>query len=424
MNNHKTDAPSQSPAACGLQGSVAFEGGNQDRTRINLALCVFTYPPAQNGVAIVAGQISQGLSSLGYNVTVLTSRQEGYPSAQKSERLTVRRFDSKGRGLFFNPYRGETNLYREVLISLRADVNLFLCWENWFVDIALEVFPQLTGKKIMASHGTSVYWRPPGPKGVLRRIAYQPLVRKYRSNLLNFDHIIFLSDRADPVRFYDRHLANTLGYAHCSTVPNGAPLAIGRANGDRFRRQHNLHGQFMVLYVANYTWSKNQLSLIRAFKRATIENSVLVLIGSAITPYWKVLMREAGQSIGKRQQILILSGLSDDQLCDAYAAADLFACPSRTEVQPLALLDAMASGLPFVSYDVGCIADLPGGITVHREDEMMNQLRALRYNPDVRSRLAQAGRAACSTLYNWDFTLSKYDSIIQSLLVARSDVSK
>jgi glycosyltransferase involved in cell wall biosynthesis len=42
----------------------------------------------------------------------------------------------------------------------------------------------------------------------------------------------------------------------------------------------------------------------------------------------------------------------------AFAAADIFLCPSRMEMHPLVILESMASGTPVVAFDTGGIPDM------------------------------------------------------------------
>ena len=104
-----------------------------------------------------------------------------------------------------------------------------------------------------------------------------------------------------------------------------------------------------------------------------------------------------------------------EMIFTAYKAADLFLHPSKTEVQPLVVLDAMASGTPFISTDVGCVNELPGGVTINSEEEMANEIGNLLHNSERFEKLKAKGLKASKEKYNWDYVSKQYDGLIRSL---------
>ena len=64
--------------------------------------------------------------------------------------------------------------------------------------------------------------------------------------------------------------------------------------------------------------------------------------------------RELAFSLGLSRNVLFAGWLSrDTELLDCYAASDIFVFASKTETQGLALLEAMALGVPVVS--ISCL---------------------------------------------------------------------
>src|SRR5205823_9207197 len=57
--------------------------------------------------------------------------------------------------------------------------------------------------------------------------------------------------------------------------------------------------------------------------------------------------------LGIAQRVRFTGRVSEQELLDWYAAADVFALPSSSEAQGIAALEAMASGLPVVASGVG-----------------------------------------------------------------------
>jgi glycosyltransferase involved in cell wall biosynthesis len=121
-------------------------------------------------------------------------------------------------------------------------------------------------------------------------------------------------------------------------------------------------------------------------------------------------------SIQGDKRVLFLEKLDKSLIRSAYRASDLFLCSSQSEVQPLVILDAMASGTPFISTDVGCVSELPGGIIVKSEQEMALNIRELLNDKEKHNELSKAGSAACAKKYNWKTVTLLYDQLINNLI--------
>jgi glycosyltransferase involved in cell wall biosynthesis len=180
---------------------------------------------------------------------------------------------------------------------------------------------------------------------------------------------------------------------------------------------------FTVGYAGRLIESKGLADLLAAVRRleAPVE---LLLIGNG-----ELRAELDGQPI-PGSSVRVLDGLSHDQMARGYARLDVLVLPSHTtptwkEQFGRVIIEALWCGVPVVGSDSGEIPwliELTGGGLVFAEgdrDALAARLRELRAAPELRERLAQAGRAAVERL----FTVSAATDALERLLtgaVARS----
>jgi glycosyltransferase involved in cell wall biosynthesis len=91
----------------------------------------------------------------------------------------------------------------------------------------------------------------------------------------------------------------------------------------------------------------------------------------------------------------------------AYAAGDLMLHTSDWEAAPLAVLEAMAAGLPVIAYDVGGLgeqvqAGRTGFLVAPRDVHMLAECaRALARKPELRARMGAAGRTRVAERFSY-----------------------
>ncbi len=90
--------------------------------------------------------------------------------------------------------------------------------------------------------------------------------------------------------------------------------------------------------------------------------------------------------------------LHGDDLGDTYAAADVFAFPSRTETFGQVVQEAMATSLPVVGMRAGGVATLVGhhrtGLLADDAEQFTRHVAVLSGDPALRTTMGEAGRAA------------------------------
>ncbi|WP_245495309.1 glycosyltransferase family 4 protein [Agrobacterium cavarae] len=132
-------------------------------------------------------------------------------------------------------------------------------------------------------------------------------------------------------------------------IPNGVQIDIEAAD-DTVLDEFGLTKGRYVLLVARLVVEKRQMDLIEAFLHADMPDTKLVLVGGgdARSDYAEKLRARA-----KSHSNIVLTGSqSGARLGGLFANAGLFVLPSSHEGMPIALLEALAYGLPILASNI------------------------------------------------------------------------
>lgn len=138
-------------------------------------------------------------------------------------------------------------------------------------------------------------------------------------------------------------------------VPNGVAVSRQRAETG-ILAEFGLEPKRYVLLAARFVPEKRQPDLIKAFAKCGDPGFRLVLAGDAEfeTPYSHEV-----KALAKSVPGVVLTGFqTGDRLAELFANAALFVLPSSHEGMPIALLEAMASGLPVLASDIAANREL------------------------------------------------------------------
>ncbi|MCW2913489.1 MAG: glycosyl transferase group 1 [Actinomycetia bacterium] len=143
--------------------------------------------------------------------------------------------------------------------------------------------------------------------------------------------------------------------------------------------------------------------LLHAVAKVATERDVHVVIVSRPTkdgPTDK-LVREL--ALGDR--VRFVSGISDDDLGELLASAEIAVVPSRYEGFSLPAVEHMASGTPLVASRAGALPEVVGDAAVLVEpgdvEELAAALRRLHDSPEERARIAEAGYQRVQERFTW-----------------------
>jgi len=181
-------------------------------------------------------------------------------------------------------------------------------------------------------------------------------------------------------------------------IRNGIDIGRFRPDTNReLRVQLGLgEGELLFGFVGRFRPEKNLPFLLQAFAKAGLTQARLALTGSG--PVREELASLASH-LRIEDRVIFVPATSNP--APVFNAFDVFVMSSLTEQTPNALLEAMASGLPVVSTDVGDVRDLLGAsgppqiAALHDIGAYADCLRALAVDPRLRAETGTANRARC-----------------------------
>ena len=382
-----------------INGTVRVVYMSKRKPRILIS--AVTFPPDSNSIANAACVHAKIMQELGCEVDVVTAGD--IVSRDVQDGLLVARFPISGQGRLFSPHRGAVKELKTFLSENRWDMVFMHCWQTWSTNCLLEYFADKsrTEKLYLVSHGISTNTNyHPFPYNWIRRLLWLPYrkitVPRYMRLLTK---LVVLWDHNDNDRYLDHALARQMGIS-VNVIPNVArynPMSLKRPSL-RFSDEE-LAGGFL-LSLGNYSDGKNERFVLDAYRRSRMMDVPLIFVGYQFNDYSANLEKIVRH--WKLRNVQFCERLTKEEIDWLYRQATLFLCGSRTECQPLVILDCLASETAYISTDVGCVKCLAGGIVVSSVEQMAIELQSLFRNHLQREKLVRQG----SSLYNKEFCFS------------------
>jgi glycosyltransferase-like protein len=194
-------------------------------------------------------------------------------------------------------------------------------------------------------------------------------------------------------------------------VGNGVDAARYRPPRDAAERAAardaaGLDGRLAILTVGGIEPRKGSLTLLEAFaaaRRALFDRRPVLLVagGATLFDYRDEVdrFRERASALGLNGDLRVLGPVEDPELERLYRAADVFALPSTKEGYGLAVLEALAAGLPAVVSDLDVFRAFLGDgesallARTGDPDDVAAALVRVAREPALAERLRAGGRA-------------------------------
>lgn len=357
---------------------------------VRILLTSPAYPPSISGLANAVEMQARLLIESGHEVDIATGGDVTKVRTEPELKVNIFQFNVSGEKSFLHPIKGDVSEYKNFLLNSKYDFLIFNAWQIWSTDIALDILQSIPGKKILYSHGisTNVFFKSDLMASIIRFVLWRPYWWNIKKIMKNLDGVIFLSEKGVDSRFDDIKIAKKLGIKY-SVIPN--PINY-KSYEFLYGKKAAISSMISIISVGSYFWTKGHAFVIRAYASSKFKNKIpLKIFGQKFNVHTNKL-RSLSASLGVDENMISFNeGISENLLLTAYLEASLFISGSMTECQPLVLLDAMATGLPFIARSTGCIPFMEGGVVVNSEFECAEKINYLLGNQGELELLAARG---------------------------------
>jgi glycosyltransferase involved in cell wall biosynthesis len=409
--------------------------GTGERAGAGMRVMVVTdqYEPMVGGVPTVTRELARGLAERGHAVALVVPGPgwRGGPGAPGGPGGPGAPGAPGGRG-------GD----ERVRITYRGSVR----WP-WYEGMRLGWLPAAAARTLIASFAPDVaHIHSPVTLGVMARIA----ARRQRVPVVYTNHYLPANVRPAAVSgppgvldgvFY-RHVVGFANRCAHVTAPTATALRLLRERGlrvpsrvisngvdlrayspgpadERLRQRYALPpGRPLIVSVGRLSPEKRMDVLLGAAAR--LEGALLAIAGAGPD---EARLRALARRLGVADRVRFLGFVPGSDLPGLYRLADVFATASEAELQGLAVMEAMAAGLPVVAVDACALGELvrhadngflaaPG-----QAAELAAYLSLLCREPALRSRMSAASLRIISA-HDRRHWLAEWESLYRALAPA------
>jgi glycosyltransferase involved in cell wall biosynthesis len=322
-----------------------------EKPRIRVLIAADTFSPDVNGAARFAERLAAGLVARGHEVQIMApspSRRHGsWTEMHEGQPMVVHRLHSwrwypHDWLRFALPWlvRGES---RRILESFRPDVVHFQSHINVGRGVSIEA-----AKRGIRLVGTNHFMPENMVKFSLIPVGFQDRVIKaaWRAARRTFGRAAAVTT---PTRRAAQFLEKYTGLTDVYAISCGI-------DADNYAPNFEPRTENRILFVGRVTGEKQIDVLLQAAALLSPDLDVRVeIVGGGDQ---KRNLEHLADTLGIRSRVTFTGYVTDDELRAAYSRATVFAMPSIAELQSIATMEAMASGLPVVAADAMALPHL------------------------------------------------------------------
>ncbi len=380
---------------------------------MDICLATGIYPPLEGGPSSFSFELARKLVAFRHKVTIITFHPDFKMTYEIDGRLTILKLPQLKLG-----NEKSFNLIRFLFKLLIFTLGLFILKplkrfkiihviEHFLAGFPSIIFTFLTRVPIIVRFAADWLFHVVDERG------WKKSSVKSRSVLILQNLILLITKRVIATNYYVVKLLRNYGVSEEKVVV--IPNAV---NTNRFcppqkkgKMKHKLgfkENQILILSVCRLHPSKRLDDLILTFAEiCNLKKKDLYLLIAGSGPDLERL-KSISRTEGINSRIYFLGRISNEKIHEIYQAADLFVLPSSHETFGIAILEAMASGVPVIAARSGgvvsiftdkenCLMYEPGNIA-----ELKNILHEMITNTRLRELIAGRARRMVIQNYSWD----------------------
>ena len=132
--------------------------------------------------------------------------------------------------------------------------------------------------------------------------------------------------------------------------------------------------------------------------------------------------------VGKPMAIMLLERHASVTICHSrteklahvVAEADVVVISSYREASPIVLLESMAAGTPWISFEMGCVKENVGGIVVRSYEEMACKAIELVTDAEKKKEMGELGRKRSIEKHDWDSIAKEHEKLYYDISTHRN----
>lgn len=366
-------------------------------TKYRIVYCTPALYSAGGVERVVSFKASYFAEQLGYDVTVIVTEGKGrdcyFPLSDKVKVINYELgFEELWRAsflkkvfLYLTKQRRYKRLLKAELLRIRPDFTISMLRRE--INFLTSIHDG--SKKIGELHVNRANYRnfETNDSNVFKRLFAQFWMKSLVSKLKRLDQLVVLTDKSK---------SSWSELSNVSVIPDPIPMNQGDRSHDSVQNQGPVPLIHRVVTIGRYAYQKGYDLLLQAW--AEVEKHYpdwsLDIYGMGDQTSYRQLMSDLGIDARRCR----LNGPVED-VVKTYTDSSVFVLSSRFEGFGLVLVEAMACGLPVVSFDCPAgpdeiITDGVDGLLVPSGDmhALAGKLMTLMSDEDLRKRLGQQAR--------------------------------